>query len=384
MSYQPGSLKSDFLLDPSVVFLNHGSFGATPKPVFEAYQAWQLELEKQPVEFFGRKAPNHLREARAKLAQYIGANPDDIVFVPNATHGANAAIRSLELSPEDEVLSTDQEYGAIERVWSYLQKQQGFRYTKHHVSAPFVSTSAWLDEFWKGVTPHTRVISISHISSPTALIFPIQDLCRRAREANILTVIDGAHAPGQIDLHMQEIGADFYYGNLHKWLCAPKGSAFLYVRPDAQKLMKPLVVGWGYESNQPGPSLFIDHYEWTGTRDIAAYLAVPAAIQYYQSHDWTEVRKTCHELAKDTLARVAALSGQELLSSPEWYSQMACAPLPPEIDLPELGKFFQEHHIEVPLPSWNGRKFIRLSVQAYTTQADLDHLVNTLAEFLKR
>lgn len=383
MSYHPGSLKNDFLLDPSVVFLNHGSFGATPRPVFEAYQSWQSELERQPVEFIGRKAPGILREARAKLADYVGAGHDDLVYVPNATHAANAVIRSIQLADGDEVLSSDQEYGAIERVWSYVSKKVNIHYKKAHVPVPYDSKEDWLDQFWSQVTPRTRVISLSHVTSPTALIFPIREICQRARAAGIITVIDGAHAPGQVELNLKEMGVDFYYGNLHKWLCAPKGAAFLYARPEVQNMLDPLVVGWGYESNQPGPSRFIDHYEWTGTRDVSAYLAVPAAIQYFQDHNWDGVRAACHAMAINILERIAALCDQPLLSTPAWYSQMACAPLHPGIDLPELSKLFQAHHIEVPLPNWNGRKLMRISVQAYTASEDLDCLYSTLKDFIR-
>jgi isopenicillin-N epimerase len=376
--YTPGFLKNDFLLDPSVTFLNHGSFGATPRPVFEAYQAWQLELERQPVEFIGRRGPVLLRAARAKLAAYLHSGADDLVFVPNVTHGMSVAVRAIPLGPTDEVLATNHEYGAVDRAWRFQAKKSGFRYTNHVMSAFCDSQAEWVEQLWSGVTPHTRVIAISHISSPTALIFPVKEVCRRARQEGILTVIDGAHAPGQLELDLTDIGADFYTGNLHKWFCAPKGSAFLYARPEIQDQVEPLVVGWGYESNNPGPSHFIDYLEWTGTRDIAPYLAASDALDYLNGHDWVSVRKGCHQLAMWALDQFVALSGESPLSTPEWFSQMVTVPLPRQINLEHLGEYFRSQKIEIPVIRWQGRGYLRLSVQAYTQQSDVEKLLEAV------
>jgi isopenicillin-N epimerase len=377
-SFTPGSLKNDFLLDPSVTFLNHGSFGATPRPVFEAYQAWQLELERQPVEFIGRKGPVLLRETRAKLAAYLHSGKDDLVFVPNVTHGMNVAARAIPLGPEDEVLATNHEYGAVDKTWKFQSKKSGFRYINHEMNAFCDSTSEWVEQLWAGVTPHTRVIAISHITSPTSLIFPVQEVCRRARQEGILTVIDGAHAPGQIELNLADLGADFYTGNLHKWFCAPKGSAFLYARPEIQNQVEPLVVGWGYESKNPGPSRFIDYLEWTGTRDIAPYLAVSNTIDYLNEHDWANVRAGCHQLAVWALEQFVALSGESPLSTTDWFSQMVTVPLPRQINLEQLGEYFRAQKIEIPVINWQGRGYLRISVQAYTQASDIVRLLEAV------
>ncbi len=288
----PTPLRKDFLLDEDVTFLNHGSFGATPRQVFRAYQQFQLSLEREPVDFLGRQATGLLAEARQHLADYLGTQCNDLVFITNATTGMNMVARSLVLAHHDEVLATDHEYGAIDRTWHFLAKKQGFTYINHPIPLPVTTPDEWVEQFWQGVTPRTRVISISHITSPTALIWPIKEVCHRARENGILTLIDGAHAPGQIPLNLDELGADFYTGNLHKWLCAPKGSAFLYASPSVQHLVEPLVVSWGYESDNPGPSTFIDYNQWTGTRDIASFLSVPAAIQFQKTHHWDRVQQT--------------------------------------------------------------------------------------------
>ncbi|HET8707129.1 MAG TPA: aminotransferase class V-fold PLP-dependent enzyme, partial [Pseudomonadales bacterium] len=258
-------------MDPHVIYLNHGSFGATPRPVFEEYQKWQRELEYQPTLFLGRRAGDLLEQSREILAAFLGTASQNLAYVTNATTGLNIVARSLALGPGDEVLATDHEYGALDRTWKFLAQKQGFKYINHPIPLPVSTPDAFIETFWAGVTPQTRVIFLSHITSPTALIFPIQEICRRAHNEGIITVIDGAHAPGQIPLSLDQTGADFYSGNLHKWLCAPKGAAFLYARPDAISRIEPLIVSWGYQSDHPSPSALVDYVEWQGTRDISAF-----------------------------------------------------------------------------------------------------------------
>ncbi|NWF65131.1 MAG: aminotransferase class V-fold PLP-dependent enzyme [Chloroflexi bacterium] len=378
------NLKKYFLLDPSVTFLNHGSFGAVPKPVFREYQRWQRELERQPVEFLGRRYNDLMRAAREALAQYLGASANHVVYTQNVTIALNIVARSLKLGAGDEVLATDHEYGALDRTWRFLSKERGFSYINQPVRLS--SHAAFIDSFWRGVTPKTRVIFLSHITSPTAAIFPIQQIIQRAREQGILTVIDGAHAPGQIPLNLNALGADFYGGNLHKWLCAPKGAGFLYARPEAQHLLKPLVVSWGYESETPGDSTFIDYHEWWGTRDIAAFLAVPMAIQFQQEQDWARVRAACHQLAVDTWRRIHDLTGRPPLhTDPEtWFAQMAAATLPAHTDLAALKmRLYDDYRIEIPLLEWNEKKLIRLSVQGYNSRLDMERLLSALKVLLK-
>lgn len=382
-------LKRYFQLDPSVTFLNHGSFGATPKPVFRDYQRWQRELERQPVEFLGRRFTGLMAESRAVLGKYLGTHPDNLVYVQNATIAMNIVSRSLDLGPGDEVLSSDHEYGAMDRTWRFLSKRRGFRYVNHHVSIPLQSDEHFIREFWAGVTQHTRVIFLSHITSSTALILPVQEIIRKAREAGIITVIDGAHVPGQLPLALDSLGADFYTGNLHKWLCAPKGAGFLFARPEMQKLLNPLVVSWGYESETPSGSTFIDHHEWWGTRDVAAFLSVPAALEFQEKHNWESVRQACHELAVDTQQRIGRLTGLDPLhshatsSEQGWFRQMFTAPLPQDTDPVQLKiRLYDEYRIEVPVLEWNGNKLIRVSVQGYNTRLDVNRLYGALSRLL--
>jgi isopenicillin-N epimerase len=265
-------------------------------------------------------------------------------------------------------------------MWRFICAKRGAKYIRQPIAVPIESTQQVIEAVWSGVTDRTRVLFISHITSPTAIIFPIKGLIDRARAHNIITIVDGAHAPGQIDLNLIELGADFYSGNLHKWLMTPKGSAFLYARREMQPLVEPLVVSWGWQSDQPTHSRFVDEQEWQGTRDIAAYLAVHAAIQFMRDHDWPSVRQRCHELVRDARERVSALTGLPPLTpdAPAWFGQMAALPLPP-CNLDALKqRLYDEFKIEIPVINWNDRCFVRISIQAYNTPADVDALIEAL------
>ncbi|HEY3248155.1 MAG TPA: aminotransferase class V-fold PLP-dependent enzyme [bacterium] len=377
-------LRDLFLLRPDVVFLNHGSFGACPRPVFAVYQRWQRALERQPVEFLARRFPALMQSAREALAAYVGARADDVVYVPNATSGLNVVARSLPLRPGDEVVGTDHEYGALDRTWTFVCERRRARYVKAAVPVPVRSAQQVADAIWSAVTPRTRVLFCSHISSPTALIFPIRELIRRARQAGILTVIDGAHAPGQIPLRLDDLGADFYAGNCHKWLCAPKGAAFLHARPEVQGMLSPLVVSWGWRAERPGPSRFIDEQEWQGSRDIAAYLSVPAAIEFLRNRQWDRVRARCHRLAKRLRAGLLRAGGGLALSpdSPRWYAQMVSVPIPVADAEAFQRRLYARFRIEVPVVPWNGRTLVRGCVQGYNTGTDISALIDATAELL--
>jgi isopenicillin-N epimerase len=380
------TLKALFLLDPEIVFLNHGSFGACPRPVFETYQRWQRELERQPVAFLGRQAAALLAHARAQLAAYLGVAADDVVYVPNPTTAINMVARSLHLGPMDEILTTDHEYGAMERTWRFVCRQTGAQYVRQPLPLPVMDADAWVETFWQGVTDRTRVIFLSHITSPTALTLPVEAICQRARAAGVLSIVDGAHVPGHLPLHLPSIGADLYTGACHKWLCAPKDAAFLYARREVQPWLEPLVVSWGYESAQPSDSQFIDYHEWQGTRDLAAFLTVPAAIAFQAQHGWAAVRQHCHELACTTRQRLNALTGLAPIcpASPRWFTQMFTARLPAHTDLEALKqRLYDEYRVEVPVVAWNGQKFIRVSLQGYNTPSDADTLVEALARLLE-
>jgi isopenicillin-N epimerase len=380
-------LKDQFLLDPEIHFLNHGSFGACPRPVFQAYQEWQRRLERQPVLFLGREFARLHQEARQALGAYLKADPDDMVYIPNATHGVNIIARSLALEPGDEVLATDHEYGACDYTWEFICQKRGAAYRRQPIPLPVHSIEEVVEQFWQGVTRRTKIIYLSHITSPTALRLPVEAICQRGRADGILTVVDGAHAPGQIPLDLREIEADFYVGNCHKWMLSPKGAGFLYARREVQELIEPLVVSWGYKANAEftSGSRFVDYLQWSGTRDPAAALSVPAAIQFMQDYDWDSVRRECDWLLQQALQRISALTHIELPYPPDsgFYIQMGIAELPSETDIIELKKrLYDEWRVEVPLIEWNGRKFVRLSVQGYNSQEDVDALIGGLEQLL--
>ena len=379
-------LKEYFLLDPDIVFLNHGSFGATPKPVFETYQNWQLRLERQPVLFLGRELDALLRESRIALGEYINADADDLVYVPNATHGVNIVAHSLQLNPGDEILTSNHEYGACDHTWDFICSKTGAKYVHQSIPLPVNSEEEIVEQFWQAVTPRTKAIYVSHITSSTALRLPVEKICQRARDTGILSIIDAAHSPGQIPVDLQLLGADILFGNCHKWMLAPKGAAFLYVRRDIQSLINPLIVSWG---TNPTPDIatgsrFIDILQWTGTKDPAAALTVPTAIQFMKDHDWDNVRCQCHMLLRQAIERICDLTNFPPLYplDSNFYSQMGIAPLP-KSDLTILkSRLYDEYKIEVPLTQWQDRHFIRISIQGYNTQGDIDTLVEALKVLL--
>ena len=283
-------MRAGFLLDPEVAYFNHGGYGACPIEVFEEYQRLQHELEREPTELLARGFEAALRDARAALAAFVGARTDDLVFSPNATSALNAVIRSLRIRPEEEILTTKHEYGAILRTLGFIR-------------ANVVQVEP--EELIANIGIRTRAIVVSHITSPTALVLPVQDICEAARKAGVLTIVDGAHVPGHIPLDVEAVGADVYAGNCHKWLCAPKGSGFLWARPEHQDWIEPLVVSWGYHEDAD----FGERHGWQGTRDPSAYLAVPKAIEVHATFDLEAAAQLADETETTALAaRVEALA----------------------------------------------------------------------------
>ena len=365
--------RADFLIRDDVVFFNHGSFGACPRTVFERYQAWQLELEQQPIEFLLRRRLQLMANARAVIAEYLNVATDEIVFVINATSGLNVALRSLRLLPGDEILTTSHEYGAVNRLLEYVAAKSGACIKYHQVTLPYESDATFADAFFADVSAKTKAIVISHITSPTSLIFPVELICRPARELGILTIIDGAHAPGQLPVDLSAIGADMYSGNFHKWLCAPKGSAFLHVRSEHHDIIDPLVISHGWYAG----SDFVERNEWGGTRDIAPFLTVPAAIEYQREHNWDTVRARCHQFAATAQAQLCDHYGLPPFSCDQ-FAQMVTIPLPDCDVVAVKERLYEEYRIEVPVVKFIGQCGIRISVQAYNTPDEIAQLIEAL------
>lgn len=381
------AMRELFLLDPGLVFLNHGSFGACPREVLADQRRWQDEMERNPVEFLGRRSAALLRAAREALGGFVGANADDLVFVPNATTAVNIVARSLDLKPGDEVLATDHEYGACDAAWQRVCAQHGATYRRASVPLPF-ERGRFVRHVLAHAGPRTRLVFASHITSTTALVFPVAELCAAARARGLLTLIDGAHAPGQIDLDLDALGADFYAANLHKWVCAPKGAGFLHARAEHHARLHATVTSWGYAEGTGGHGGF-DAYlgrstlerrlQWQGTRDPSAWLAVPAAIAFHRRHLGPAVRNRSHAMATALLHRVAERTGLAPIAPDDDFAAMV--PIPVETrDADALRQTLFEHHrIEVPVTAHGGRHFVRVSVAGYTTEADLLALEAALA-----
>jgi isopenicillin-N epimerase len=349
-----------FLLDPEVVYLNHGSFGACPRPVFEVYQEWQRRLEREPVALLGRRLAEEFGTVRSALAGYVGAPVEDLVLTPNATTAMNTVLRSLQFEPGDEILTSEHEYGAVDLLLDFVSERTGARIVRRAGSDA--------EAIWGGATERTCALVVSHITSPTAVLLPVEELSALAREASVLSVVDGAHSPGHVPLDLARLGADFYTGNCHKWLCAPKGAGFLYVRPDRQQLLEPSVVGWGYRETE-----FPLRHGPQGTADPAAYLSVPAAIEFVREHGRAA---DCRALLREGSRQLAAAGFDPF--APEQPLQMASFHLPPsdpeQIEL----RLLEEFGIEAPVREWNGQILIRASIAPYNTADDLTGLVAAL------
>lgn len=375
-------IKSQFYLDSEITFLNHGSFGACPKPIFENYQYWQTELEKQPVRFLQKELPGYLKTSKKALAEYIHCAPEDYFFTPNPTTAINTVMRSIKLQPGDEILTTNHEYGAMDRTWNYYARQSGAKYIRQNISVPIISKEQILEQFWSGYTSKTKVVFLNQISSATALIFPVKEICEKARALGLITIIDGAHVPGHIDLNIAELNPDYYTGTLHKWMLAPKGCSFLYVRKELQDSLDPLVVSWGYDSVAPGASRFLDYHEQQGTRDIAAFLTAPAAIQFLQENNWSDQSQKCKQMILDVYADFCALLGSEPICpvTSEFLGQMCSIPIKTQKPFELKETLYNQYKIEIPVMQIDHGIFLRISLNAYNDERDLEILKNALIQ----
>jgi len=350
-------VKDLFLLDPCVVYLNHGSFGACPRSVFERYQALQRELEQEPVQFLARERGfgERFESARLRLAGHLGADPACLAFAPNASTALDTVARSLALRAGDEILTGDEEYGGVMLLWEFVASRSGATIRR----VPF-------DDIDPGL--RTRVVFCSHVEWSSGRVNDVADLCRRARAAGALSIVDGAHAPGQLDLALDAIGADVYAGNCHKWLVAPKGSGFLYARREVQDLIEPFVVSWDWDESSSWP----DRNRWQGTRDPAAYLSVPAAIDFQAEHDWPAVRRRSRRLLEHARGRL------QLEPLTDDFVQMLGFSI--DVDEPATltRRLFEEHRIEVPVFETSRGWVMRVSIQAYNDEDDVEALARAL------
>lgn len=379
------AMKSEFLLNPTITFLNHGSFGACPKSVFEDYQNWQLELEKEPIRFITDTGVKALEISKKALANYINCDPQDLVYTTNPSYALNTVIRSLELKEGDEILTSDQEYGAMDRTWKYYCQKSGAEYIQQKIPLPLLSKEDFIASFWKGLTNKTKIVFLSQITSPTALIFPVQEICDRARELGLITIIDGAHVPGHIPLNIKKLNPDVYTGACHKWLLAPKGSSFLFVKKKLQEKIDPLIISWGYESDHPSGSIFQDYHQFQGTRDFSAFLTTPACLSFFEKHNWQEKTAKSHQellhyypIVAKTLnsATICALSN-------DFLGQICSIPIQTNNPLKLKEHLYFKENIEIPIIVFGNDIYLRISFQAYNGSQEIERLIEALNKIKK-
>ncbi|WP_292820129.1 aminotransferase class V-fold PLP-dependent enzyme [Nostoc sp. JL23] len=381
------SIRDLWSLDSTVTFLNHGSFGACPKQVLEFQQRLRSQLEHEPLRFFGREWEPLLDDARSKLAAFVSADVQDLVFVPNATTGVNSVLRSLTFSPEDEILTTNHEYNACRNALDFIASRTGARVVVAKVPFPIDSPQQIVAAVIERVSAKTRLALLDHITSQTGLIFPIQELAKELQQRGVDTLVDGAHAPGMISLDLREIGATYYSGNCHKWLCAPKGAAFLYVRRDKQSEIRPLTISHGTNSPRTDKSRFQLEFDWTGTDDPTAYMCVPEAIAFMGSllpGGWTELRQQNHQLVLQGRRLLCEALEVQPLCPKEMIGSMAVVPMPTTLENRDFmsihDELFDKFGIQVQVMPWQEkpRLLVRISAQIYNTLEQYEYLAKVL------
>jgi isopenicillin-N epimerase len=378
-------LKELFLLRKDITYLNFGSFGACPRPVFEQYQRYQLELEQQPVEFVVHNSPKYLLQGRQALAQYVNCDADDVVLVTNPSYAVNIIAKGLQLAAGDEILTTDIEYGACDKTWSLVCKQNAALYKRQHITLPFTDEDSIVDQLFSGLTSNTKLIFVSHITSSTALILPVAKIVQRAKGHGIPVFVDGAHVPGHIALDLTALSPAYYTGACHKWMMTPKGCSFLYTSQELQASTLPLVVSWGFDSATPSHSQYIDYHQLQGTRDVSSMLCIPAAIEFMQQHNWAQVAHQCKTLVHNNAARFSNLLKTECLAPvvDQYIGQMLSVPIRCKEPANFKAYLLDTYKIEIPIMQHDGSVYLRYSLNAFNDQQDMDALYNALHETLR-
>lgn len=391
MDNSSDALKSKFLLDPEITFLNHGSYGSCPKPVFEVYQKYQTDLESHPIKFMQEDVYKLLEISRESLSHYVNCDKDDLIFVTNPTQAVGTVIHNILINSNDEVLSTNLEYGSCDRMWTYDADQKGYKYIQAEINLPIEDKETFLNQFWSYASAQTKYVFISQITSTTGMILPIPEIVAEAKKRGIKTIIDGAHVPAHIPLDIKELDPDYYTGALHKWLCCPKGSSFLYVKKEKQDGIQPMLKSWGwgeeYEKFKSSvqlhsPSRFINVFQWQGTRDMSTFFTVPEAIQFQEEHDWDSVRSRSINMVIEARNRINEITKLPKICPDNWLGQMATILFPIDDTVAFKKTLYNDYQIEMPVMRHLEHTAFRISIQGYNTQADIDHLINALEELI--
>jgi len=377
------AVRSEWALDPDFLTINHGSYGATPRVVLAAQDEWRARMEAQPTRFFARELPPAIREAAAVLAGFLGAAAEDVVFVPNATTGCNAVLRSLPLAAGDEILHVSHVYNAVRNTIAYTAERAGASVTVAELPFPRPEPAAVLKSIERAITGRTRIVVMDHITSGSALVLPLEDIVKLCHAAGVPVLVDGAHGPGQVALDLPALGADWYVGNCHKWLSAPKGSGFLYARADRRADLHPVTISHGYRDG------FTAEFDYTGTMDSTAYLAVPAALAFFEHLGGTALMERNRRLAAEAAKMLAIGLGTEVGAVPEMAGAMGLVRLP--IDLPskrsealKVRRALQDAGTDAPVHPQAGGLWLRLSAYAYNELSDYQRLAQVLPGVLDR
>ena len=391
-------LRSHWLLEDGLAFLNHGSFGACPRIVVEEQSRLRTEMERNPVRFLWREIEGRLDEARSELASFVGADAEELAFVPNATTAVNSVLRSLELQPGDELIATDHGYNACGNILAECARRTGAKVITASIPFPIAEQEQALAAILDAVTPRTRLVLVDHVTSPTALVLPVESIIRELEPRGIAVFVDGAHAPGMLPLDLRALRPSYYTGNLHKWVCAPRGAGFIFVRHDRQHGVHPATISHGYNTPRAGRSPFHDEFDWQGTLDVTAWLTVPTAIRFCESllpGGWPALMQHNHELAL-TARRILC---ERLHIEPPYpdamTGSMATLLLPGSLQEkipgesraviarfdPLQSALLDQHRIEVPLVRWGNpsRRWFRISAHGYNSPDEYERLADALA-----
>ena len=376
------NLKSLFMLDPKITYLNHGSFGACPTPIFNELIKWQKKLELEPTKHLAFDVYEYLEQSRISLSNYIDCNKDDIIFSQNPSTALNTVIKSLDLKKNDEILTTNHEYGALDKTWKFICKKTGAKYIQTDIPLPFLSEEDFIERLEAKITSKTKIIFASHITSSTAIIFPAKKISALAKKHNLFCIIDGAHAPAFIDLSIKKINCDVYVGACHKWMCSPKGVSFLYVKKNHQNKIDPLVVSWGYDSDFPSKSKFLDYHQWQGTKDMSAYLTIPYTIKFLKENNWNKIREKCNKINIWARNEINNLLDKENICDDKFLGQMSSIYMDIEANPKNNIEFYKKYNIQVPFILWNNKSFFRISIQVYNTKEDIYKLLYALKKHM--
>lgn len=382
-AHESNSSRELWALAPDVVYLNHGSFGPAPRVVLAERQRWFERLEANPMDFFVRQLDGHLDRVRARLATFVGCAASDLVFVDNATAAMNVVAQSFPLAAGDEVLATDHEYGAVLRLWRATCERAGAKLVVAELPEPLTSAEDLVEQLLAAATPQTKLLVVSHVTSPTAVVLPVEMICQRARSLGIAVAIDGPHALAMRELDLVALDCDYYAASCHKWLCAPFGTGFLYAHARRQQAIRPAVMSWGHTARGPYDR-WQDEFDWVGTRDPSGILAIPAAVDFLESQGLEKFRQHGHELARYAREKLAELTGLAPITpeSDEWYGTMVAA----EVRTADLRAVQQAlwdmHKIEIAATEWKGKQLVRVSCHLYTTREEIDLLVRALRMIL--